>query len=270
MTMENNNLQPLIQTEGITCSFNGGPPILDGINLKIHRSSTTVIIGPSGCGKSVLLKHLVGLLRPEKGHIYFDGEDITVKNEKEMVPIRRKIGFLFQGGALFDSMTVRENIIYPMKVHDVGDINQRNVRCKQVLRMVGLEGTEDRHPAELSGGQKKRIALARAIVLDPEVIFYDEPTTGLDPIRAALINELIIDLKQTLANTALIVTHDIESAKKVGDRILMLHKGNFILDSSPETLENTDNKIVKRFVNGQASQDEIQHHGLDGTEKHDG
>ncbi len=254
---ENDNAHILFTLDDVTKSFNGGPPVLDGISIDIAQNRTTVIIGPSGCGKSVLLKNMVGLIRPEKGRIVFEGHDITAMKERELVSFRRQMGFLFQGGALFDSMTVEDNIVFPMKEHGIGNEEARKARCREVLGLIGLDGMEQRYPAELSGGQKKRIALARAIVLDPEVIFYDEPTTGLDPVRADLINELIIMLKVTLGNTAMVVTHDIASAKKIGDRILMLHEGKFILDVPPEKLENADNEIVTRFVNGQAGPDEL-------------
>ncbi len=246
----------IIRLERLYKAFNG-LAVLNGVSLDIAPGKTTVIIGPSGCGKSVLLKHIVALLRPDRGKVYFREQEITHLNEHDLVPIRRKMGFLFQGGALFDSMTVEQNIIFPLAEHKTGTPRQRRERCRQVLSMVGLDGIQDKMPDELSGGQKKRVALARALSLDPEVILYDEPTTGLDPIRADLINELILKLQAELGTTAIVVTHDMKSASKVGDRVVMLYNGRFVADTTPDRLKEVDNEIVRRFVEGRASQDEL-------------
>lgn len=235
----------------------GQEPILNGVDIEVHTGETTVIIGPSGCGKSVLLKHMVGLLKPDRGEVFFCEHDISKLPEKKLVPIRRQMGFLFQGSALFDSMTVEQNICFPLQEHRVGNRATQRDRSREVLSLVGLDGLQGRYPAELSGGQKKRVALARAISLRPQVIFYDEPTTGLDPIRADLINELILKLQRTMGNTAVVVTHDMASARKVGNRILMLHEGKFILDTPPEGLDHVDDEIVTRFVEGRASPEEL-------------
>lgn len=248
--------KPIIRLEDVYKSFNG-EAVLSGVNLSIQPGCTTVIIGPSGCGKSVLLKHMIGLLKPDKGRVFFHDLDISKMSERRMVAIRRRMGFLFQGSALFDSMTVEQNICFPMAESGTGTKQQWRKRCSYVLSLVGLEGLQERYPEELSGGQKKRAALARAIVLDPEVIFYDEPTTGLDPIRADLINELIVRLQKNLGSTAVVVTHDMTSAKKVGQRILMLHEGNFIADTTPQGLESIENETFLRFVQGQAEKEEL-------------
>jgi len=248
--------RPILRLESVSKVFDG-LPVLDSIDLEIQPRQTTVIIGPSGCGKSVMLKHLIGLISPDSGKVFFEDREITSLSERELVPIRKRMGFLFQGGALFDSMTILENITFPMVEHNIGSAASRNHRCAEVLKLVGLDGMQERYPAELSGGQQKRIALARAIALDPDVIFYDEPTTGLDPIRADLINELILSLRNALDNTALVVTHDIDSARKIGDRILMLHKGRFILDAPPSEIDNTTNSIVSGFIQGKASEEEL-------------
>jgi phospholipid/cholesterol/gamma-HCH transport system ATP-binding protein len=227
------------------------------VDLAIRAGETTVVIGPSGCGKSVLLKHMIGLLRPNAGRVFFHDQEISAMSERELVPVRRQMGFLFQGGALFDSMTVKQNICFPLVEHHVGTRTTQRERCEEVLRLVGLDGLQQRFPTELSGGQKKRVALARAIALDPEVIFYDEPTTGLDPIRSDLINELILKLQRELKNTAVVVTHDMASARKVGDRILMIDAGQFIFDGTPAELDRVDDEIVTRFIEGQASPEEL-------------
>ena len=246
-----NDEQPIIRLSNVYKSFDG-MSVLDGVSLQIQPARTTVIIGPSGCGKSVLLKHMIGLLKPDRGKVFFHEHEVSTIGERRLVPIRRRMGFLFQGGALFDSMTVEQNVAFPMDEHNVGTPATRRERCNEVLSLVGLEGFVNRYPEELSGGQKKRVALARAIVLRPEVILYDEPTTGLDPIRADLINELILKLQGVLGTTAVVVTHDMSSARKV-----MLHGGHFIADTTPEQLDQVDNEVVARFVEGRASPEEL-------------
>lgn len=248
--------EPIIRLLDVHKSF-GSQKVLAGVNLDVQEGATTVVIGPSGCGKSVLLKHIVGLLRPDSGSVFFRGQDLSRLPERKLGPIRRRMGFLFQGGALFDSMTVEGNICFSLAEHKVGTAAQRGEKCRQVLSLVGLDGVQNKYPEELSGGQKKRVALARALALDPEVILYDEPTTGLDPIRADLINELILKLQAALGTTAIVVTHDMRSARKVGDRILMLHGGRFIADAPPDQLEKLDNDMVIRFVQGRASDEEL-------------
>ena len=249
--------RPVIRMEKVSKAF-GSLVVLDEIDLAIEPGKATVILGPSGSGKSVLLKHTLGLLRPDSGRVFFEDTDVSGAEEKNLIPVRRQFGFLFQGGALFDSMTVEGNICFPMSEHAEGDGDSRKKRCKEVLAMVGLDGLQDRYPEELSGGQQKRVALARAIVLEPKVVLYDEPTTGLDPIRADLINELILRLQSALGVTSLVVTHDMDSARKIADRILMLYKGRFITDTTPERLDQEDNDVFRRFVEGRASEEELQ------------
>lgn len=248
--------QPIIRLEKVHKSFNG-QPVLNGVSLTIAPGQTTVIIGPSGCGKSVLLKHIVGILKPDQGRVFFRDQDLTDLGERELAGARRQIGFLFQGGALFDSMTVLQNIAFPLEEHHVGTPALRRERVRQVLTLVGLDGIQAKYPEELSGGQKKRVALARALALDPKVILYDEPTTGLDPIRSDLINELILKLQGELQTTAVVVTHDMASARKIGDRIVMLYRGKIIADASPENLAKVDNSVVRHFVEGRASDEEL-------------
>ncbi|MCL2700563.1 MAG: ABC transporter ATP-binding protein [Phycisphaerae bacterium] len=248
--------EPIIHVKHLHKAF-GRLVVLDGVNLAIRPGQTTVIIGPSGCGKSVLLKSIVGLVRPDRGRVMFQGVNLTKLSERKLARIRTKFGFLFQGAALFDSMTVGENVAFPLEEHEVGTSGERIRRVADVLGMVGLDGLQDRFPEELSGGQKKRVALARAIVLNPEVILYDEPTTGLDPIRSDLINELIRRLQRTLNVTSIVVTHDMASARRIADRILMLHKGKFIADAAPDHLDTIQNDTVRRFIEGRADEEEL-------------
>ena len=248
--------EPIIRLEKVSKAFNG-KTVLHAVDLAIAPGRTTVVIGPSGCGKSVLLKHIVALLRPDSGRVLFDGHEVSRMSERKLIAVRKRIGFLFQGAALFDSMTVEDNVCFPLAEHGVGGDADRRQRCHEVLSLVGLDGLQHRFPEELSGGQKRRVALARAVSLGPEVILYDEPTTGLDPIRADLINELILKLQDALGTTAVVVTHDMSSARKVGDRIVMLHDGGLIADTPPEGLDEIDNEVVRRFINGQASEEEL-------------
>ena len=246
----------IIRLVQVKKSFNG-QVVLDGLDLNVEAGKATVVIGPSGCGKSVLLKHIVGLLKPDSGKVFFRDMEVSAIGEKKLVDVRRRMGFLFQGSALFDSMTVEQNVCFPLMEHDMGKPQERKQRCREVLSLVGLDGLQDRYPESLSGGQKKRVALARALSLGPEVILYDEPTTGLDPIRADLINELILKLQGALGVTSMVVTHDMASARKVGHRILMLHEGRFVADTTPRGLESIDNEVVSRFIHGEASKEEL-------------
>jgi phospholipid/cholesterol/gamma-HCH transport system ATP-binding protein len=248
---------PLIQIKGIWKSF-GTLQVLQGIDLRIQPGQATVIIGPSGCGKTVLLKHMIALLRPDRGEVWYRDKKISSMSERKLYDVRKRYGFVFQGGALFDSMTVEQNVCFPMREHSTGSTEEQKEQCCRVLSMVGLEGLQDRLPVELSGGQKKRVALARAIALDPELILYDEPTTGLDPIRSDLINELILRMQDELGSTNVVVTHDMASARKVGDRIIMLHEGKIVADTTPEKIDQLDNEIVSRFVEGRASDEELE------------
>jgi len=241
----------IIKFERVTKSFDGNV-VLDNLNLDIFKGETLVVIGRSGCGKSVLLKHMLGLLRPDSGSIYFMGEDITKFNRKKLFQMRMHFGMLFQSAALFDSMTVGENVALPLRKHtDLSDEEIEEI-VEEKLRLVGLTDVVDKHPAELSGGMKKRVGLARAVVMNPDVVLYDEPTTGLDPIMADVINELINRLKNELEITSVVVTHDIKSAYKVADRMAMLHEGGIIYEATPGEVERTDNEVVKQFIEGRA------------------
>jgi phospholipid/cholesterol/gamma-HCH transport system ATP-binding protein len=204
-----------------------------------------------------LLKHIVGLLKPDRGEVWFDGHRIDVLPERKLMLVRQRFGFLFQMGALFDSLTVADNVGFPLVEHTHKTPDEIAKSVKHKLTMVGLPEVGGKMPMELSGGQRKRVALARAIAMDPDVILYDEPTTGLDPIRSDVINELILKLQRELKVTSIVVTHDMNSAFKVGDRIVMLHEGHITFDGTPDQMQNSDNPIVRQFVQGEASAQEL-------------
>ena len=231
--------------------------VLDNLSLSIEAGRCIVVIGASGTGKSVLLKHIVGLLRPDKGEVWIDGKRVDTLPERALVDVRTRFGFLFQMGALFDSLTVAENIAFPLVEHTHKPREEIDRIVKQKLRLVGLPDSGPKMPGELSGGQKKRVALARAIALDPEVILYDEPTTGLDPVRSDVINELILKLQRELNVTSIVVTHDMNSAFKVADRIVMLHEGRIVFDGTVDDIKQSENPDVKRFVQGEADEREL-------------
>jgi phospholipid/cholesterol/gamma-HCH transport system ATP-binding protein len=241
----------MIEIVNLTKSFNEHR-VLDNVNLKIDKGQTCVIIGRSGCGKSVLLKHIVGILKPDAGKIFMDGQEITVFTDKELDIMRMKIGMVFQGGALFDSMNVGENVGFGLIEHDQIERKILLERVEESLCLVGLSGIENLMPSELSGGMKKRVALARAICTKPEIIFYDEPTTGVDPITADSINELIRSLHDKLKVTSIVVTHDMRSAYKIADKIAMLYQGKIIAEGSPKEIQDTDHPVVHQFINGLA------------------
>ena len=246
-----------VRIEELVKSF-GRHRVLRGISRAFPRGKTTVVLGPSGCGKSVMLKHLIGLLRPDKGRVFYETERVDMLSERRLGPIRRQFGFLFQHGALFDSMSVADNIAFALREQEGGRPYDEETRVRYVLRLVGLENVYRRNPSELSGGQQKRVALARAVVLRPKVVLYDEPTTGLDPIRADVINELILKFKQQLDVTSIVVTHDLASAFKVADHMVMLHEGRVVLEGTPEEFRNSADPVVRRFLRGEASEEELR------------
>jgi phospholipid/cholesterol/gamma-HCH transport system ATP-binding protein len=239
----------MIRINNIHKSFLGNR-VLRGVNLEIEEGETITIIGGSGCGKSVLLKHIVGLLKPEVGEIEVDGQEITRLGMEELAEVQKKFGMLFQGAALFDSLTVGENIAFGLRM--LTDLEEREIRKRvsEKLSLVGLEGIEQLMPAELSGGMKKRVALARAIAMNPKYILYDEPSTGIDPIMADVINNLILDLQEKLKITSIVVTHDMVTAYKVSDRIAMLYQGRIEEIGTPEEIKETKNSVVRQFITG--------------------
>jgi phospholipid/cholesterol/gamma-HCH transport system ATP-binding protein len=226
--------------------------VLAGVDLEIYDAETITIIGGSGTGKSVLLKNIMGLMKPEKGEIYIDGQEITHLDEAPLLEVQKKFGYLFQGAALFDSMTVEENVSFGLKNLHTLSPGEMHRRVEECLSMVGLGGIENLKPAELSGGMKKRVGLARAIAHQPKYVLYDEPTTGLDPIMADVINELIIHLQKKLGVTSIVVTHDMKSAYKISNRIAMLYEGKIICTGSPDEIRQTKNPIVHQFIEGQS------------------
>lgn len=250
VTIDPNDM--LIELRHLKKSF-GEQQVLRDVNLKIRRGETMVIIGGSGGGKSVILKHMIGLLQPDGGEVVVDGTSISSADHIDTKTIRSRMGMLFQGAALFDSMNVGENIAFPLRERNPG-ISQSEIdqTVVQMLRLINLNPDFARKmPSELSGGMKKRLGLARAIALKPDIILYDEPTTGLDPITSDVINDLIIDMQQKLGVTSVVVTHDMVSAYKVADRIAMLYEGHIIYTGTPEQIRSTSNPYVRQFILGQ-------------------
>jgi phospholipid/cholesterol/gamma-HCH transport system ATP-binding protein len=231
--------------------------VLNDVSLRVEAGKCLVVIGASGTGKSVLLKHIVGLLKPDKGEVWFKDQRIDTLSERKLMEVRTRFGFLFQMGALFDSLSVLDNVAFPLVEHTKKSPEEIKRIATQMLGLVGLPNVGSKMPAELSGGQKKRVGLARAIALEPEVILYDEPTTGLDPIRADVINELILKLQHELKVTSIVVTHDMQSAFKVADRIVMLNEGKIVFDGTSAEIQATEIPVVRRFVLGEASEEEL-------------
>lgn len=225
-----------------------GHAVLQGVNLTIPKGKVTVILGPSGTGKTVLLRHLIGLTRPDRGAVFLEDIDLVGLSESELGRVRKRFGMLFQSGALFDSLTVGENIAFPLVEHTRHSEEEINKRVQRMLSLVGLKGTENKMPSELSGGMRKRVGLARAIALEPEIILYDEPTTGLDPLTTETINQLILDMQAKLPITSVIISHDIESTFMVADRVAMLHEGKIVETGSPEEFRRSPVPFVQEFL----------------------
>jgi len=228
----------------------GDKKVLDGISFEIRRGETMVVLGGSGSGKSVLIRHIIGLHRPDRGHVLVDDDDIVDYDYEDLIPVRKKVAMLFQGGALFDSMNVLDNVAYGLREHT--DMPEEDIRevVRRKLALVGLEGVEELMPSELSGGMKKRVALARSIAMDPQCILYDEPTTGLDPVTATTINEMIRDLQRRLQVTSVVVTHDITSAFFVGDRIAYLFEGRMDFVGSVDEARKSGEPRLRHFLSG--------------------
>jgi phospholipid/cholesterol/gamma-HCH transport system ATP-binding protein len=235
----------------------GPQPVLDGVSFCIEQGESVAIIGRSGSGKSVLLKHLIGLLKPDAGQVLIDGENIVPMDERQLLRVRGKFGMLFQSAALFDSMTVAENVAFAFRQDR--SLPEREVRRKvcEVLEMVDLPGTENKKPSELSGGMKKRVGLARAIIYRPQIVLYDEPTTGLDPIVSDSIDQLILRVRDRLHVTTVVVTHDMRSTRRVGQRILMLHDHHIYATGTPEEIFNSPDPVVRRFTEGVSDPKEL-------------
>jgi len=228
----------------------GARTVLKDISFDVTRAETLVILGGSGCGKSTLLRCLIGAYRPDAGSVRIFGKDITRISERQLDEIRLRFGIVFQTGALYNSMRVGENVALPLREHTNLSENIIKIMVKMKLELVGLRDFEDLFPAQISGGMKKRVALARAVALDPEILFYDEPTSGLDPIVAGVIDKLIMDLSKKLGVTSVVVTHNMASAFRIADRIIVLYDGNIIQEGSPEEIRNSGNAFVRQFITG--------------------
>ena len=241
----------MIEVRDLRKSF-GPQPILDGVSFEIQEGESLVIVGRSGGGKSVLLKHIIGLLQPDSGAVVIDGEDITHLDERNLIRVRSKFGMVFQGAALFDSLTVAENVSFALRREKKLTEKEIARKVAEVLDMVELPGVEKKKPSELSGGMRKRVGLARAIIYQPRIVLYDEPTTGLDPIVSDSIDKLIIRVTECLKVTTIVVTHDMRSARRVGHRLVMLHNKKIYANGSPEDIFASTDPVVRQFIDGVA------------------
>jgi phospholipid/cholesterol/gamma-HCH transport system ATP-binding protein len=242
---------PVIEVRDLVRKF-GDRAVINDISFTINRGETLVIMGGSGCGKSTLLRHIIGSMKPTSGSVKIFGEEITRMNEREIENVRRRFGMLFQSGALLASLTVGENVALPLLQHTKMAIDEIEEVVRQKLQMVGLSGFENLKPAEISGGMKKRVGLARALALDPELLFSDEPTSGLDPIMTAVVDQLTLQLTQGTHMTAVVVTHDMTSAFRIATRMIMLGRGSIIAQGTPEEIRTSPNPEVQQFINGEA------------------
>ncbi len=246
-SLQPENVRPSIEIRGLRKSFNGRE-VLKGIDLVVPRGTTTVILGGSGSGKSVLMKHMIGLLKPDAGEVLIDGEDIVPLAARDLDRVRRKFGMVFQNAALFDSMTVGENVAFPLMEHLKLPGAEVARRVAEKLSLVGLSGIEARLPNELSGGMRKRVGLARAVILDPQIVLYDEPTTGLDPITTDNVDEMILDAKRALGVTSVVISHDIGSAFKIADQIAFLYEGVIVANGRPHEVRMSEHPRVREFL----------------------
>jgi phospholipid/cholesterol/gamma-HCH transport system ATP-binding protein len=245
--MENHNHNPAIRVTGLSKSF-GEQKVLDRIDLEVARGETLTVLGRSGTGKSVMLKLMIGLQKPDSGEIEINGEGITTMQLDELNRIRKRVGFLFQNAALYDSLTVEENVAFPLRRHAQMTNGERRDRVSELLSRVGMEETGRKMPADISGGMKKRVGLARALALDPEIMLLDEPTAGLDPITAGEINDLIRELQRERNISSIVVTHDMRSVETVADRVAMLDEGNILIEGTLEELKKSDDPFVSKFI----------------------
>jgi len=239
---------PLIDVQDIYKSFNGFP-VLKGVNLKIPEGTTTVILGGSGSGKTVLIKHIMGLFKPDRGQVIVDGQNVSAMSRQELAVFRQRMGMVFQGAALFDSMTVADNVAFPLREHNPG-LSEAEIqeKVKEKLAVVDLHGVEQKFPAELSGGMRKRVGLARAIVREPKIVLYDEPTTGLDPLTTESVDEMIIHARERLTVTSVVISHDVGSAFHIADRIAMLNEGRVVEEGTPVEVRNTKEPFTRQFL----------------------
>lgn len=245
------NGRPFISLRNVEKSL-GGKPVLRGVSIDVEKGESLVIVGGSGQGKSVTLKHIIGLMRPDSGQILIDGQDITAMREIDLNRFRQRFGMAFQEGALFDSMSVFENIAFPLRRHTKMKESEIRHRVEECLDQVHLHGVEEKRPSELSGGMRRRVGFARAISLKPEILLFDEPTTGLDPVISDIIAELIREMDATLNTTTVSITHDMKVAFKIADRVAMLHQGHIIEQGTPDEFQRSTNPIVRQFIEGRA------------------
>ncbi|MGH9419019.1 MAG: ABC transporter ATP-binding protein [Thermoanaerobaculia bacterium] len=242
---------PMISMQHVDKTL-GGRKVLDDMSIDVDRGESLVIVGGSGVGKSVTLKHMIGLMKPDRGHIVIDGHDISAMKDVELNSFRRKFGMSFQEGALFDSMSVFENIAFPLRRHTKFGETQIRERVDECLDLVHLEGVSSKRPSELSGGMRRRVGFARAISLKPEILLFDEPTTGLDPVISDVIAGLIVEMDRTLNTTTVTITHDMKVAFKIADRVAMLYEGRIVEEGTPEEFQRSRNPIVQQFIEGRA------------------
>ena len=240
----------MIKVQGLRKAFHG-QPVLRGIDLEVPDGSITVIIGRSGGGKAVFLKHMIGLLRPDAGYIEIGGVEITRLRGRALDEVRKRYGVVFQGGALFDSMSCRDNVAFPLREKLRLPRPEIAKRVEAALEQVGLGGVGDKFPEEVSGGMRKRVAIARALVTEPEIVFFDEPTTGLDPVLVNTIHHLILDLHRRLRFTAVVVSHEIPEIFEIADRVAMLYEGRIVEAGPPEAIQRSENPVVRKFINGE-------------------
>ena len=242
---------PLIQFNRV-CKRFGDNVVLDGVDLSIYQGEVTTIIGKSGIGKSVLLKHVIGLLEPDQGEILFDGQSLTTMTRLERRALKSKFSYMFQGTALFDSMTVYDNVALPLKENGRVPFNEIERRVRDKLEQLDLKGIEDRYPSQLSGGMKKRVAMARALVTEPEIVLFDEPTTGLDPIRKNAAHAMISEYQKTFGFTGIMVSHEIPDVFYISQRIAMLDQGRILFQGTPEEIQDSKEPVIRQFIRGQA------------------
>lgn len=237
----------IVSIKGVKKAF-GDLQVLKGVDLDVEEGSITIVIGPSGCGKSVLIKHIIGLLKPDEGEIIVEGEDITKLSEKEMTRVRKKFGMLFQQAALFDSMTVMENVAFPLVEHTKLSRKKMESLVTERLNQLGLFGIENKYPAELSGGMRKRVGLARATILNPKIVIYDEPMTGLDPIMCENVEEMILTAQRELKVTNIVISHDMASTFRIANKIAMLFDGKILVQGTPDEVKQSRNQVVRKFI----------------------
>ena len=259
--------EPVVEVNNLFRKF-GDRTVIDNLSFTIHRGETLVIMGGSGCGKSTLLRHIIGVMKPTAGSVKIFGQEITAMDDREIIDVRRRFGMLFQSGALLASLTVGENVALPLLQHTDMSIDEIQETVTQKLQMVGLNGFNDLKPAEISGGMRKRVGLARALALDPELLFSDEPTSGLDPIMTAVVDQLTLELTKGEGMTAVVVTHDMTSAFRIATRMIMLGRGRILAQGTPDEIRTHPDPEVQQFINGEPdgpmplnlSQDDHEHH----------